>query len=328
MGYNDITQEVEEVVIKALAKNPQERFHTAREFRRALEAAANNLSTPELVDKPVPDKSTQALNHQIKDAMPVPEPLQTGSLPASPGGGKRWWLGAIVAAGGVLTLAALVWLVHPWGLSTRGAPTTSTPAKSSQAKPPPQVAEKVAEPTSSPLRPSQPEEAKAAAVKETKELPPVANSAYPSPAPKEKVMPLPVKMAAAPLTPPPKELVVPLKKEKIPAEYLRPIKAKLSENGFPGIHTWLDEQGRLVIAGQVKSNAQKDEIISMVKSSGFPGGMDFDQLTVVKRVVEKPARKRVVRESRESREVQESPAPPTPAPPVVTPMRPLGPKLD
>jgi hypothetical protein len=84
----------------------------------------------------------------------------------------------------------------------------------------------------------------------------------------------------------------------------------------------LDENGRLIIAGQVKSSAQRDEVISAVSSSGFPGGVNFDQLTVARRVVEKPVKKTVVRETRAPRETL------APPPPVVTPMKPLGPKLD
>jgi serine/threonine protein kinase len=51
LSHDDITQEVEEVVFKALAKSPQERFHTAQEFRLALEAATSKLCRPELTSK-------------------------------------------------------------------------------------------------------------------------------------------------------------------------------------------------------------------------------------------------------------------------------------
>jgi serine/threonine protein kinase len=322
-GYDDITRDVEEVVFRALAKNPQERFHTAREFRLALEAAADRVSRPDLGDKPAPDKATQAINPSIKEAALAPEPPQSGPLPSTPRGRHWRWVGTLAAGGGVLMLAALMWLFRPVSLSTWFTPTTATPSKTSQAKPSSAAAEKVVQATSPPLRPSQPEETRAAEAREKKELTQEPSPTSPNLAQKEKVITPPVTMAAAPLTLPPREPVIPMKKEKTPADYLSPIKAKLNKQGFSDINTWLDEKGRLVIAGQAKTSAQKEEIISLVKSSGFPGGVDFDQLTVVKRVAEKPVRKKVVRESIE---VRESPAP-APAPPVA-PMKPLGPKLD
>jgi hypothetical protein len=200
------------------------------------------------------------------------------------------------------------------------SPTTAAVSKSSPAKPAPPAAEKETKATPAPPPPSQPEETKTAEIKEKKEIPEKPSPDSLNAAKSEKVVPAPVTMAAAP---PPKEPVITLKKEKTPAEYLGPIKAKLNEQGFSGINTWLDEKGRLVISGQVKNSAQKDEITSLVKSVGFPGKVDFEQLTVIKRVVERPVKKRVVRETRE---IRETPAPSPP--PVVTPMKPLGPKLD
>jgi len=204
-----------------------------------------------------------------------------------------------------LLMAALVWLVRPFGMSGWFTPGSPAPSTSSQVHQPPPVAEKMAHGTSSPPPPGQPEGTKATEVVQ-----------------EEKVMPPAVTLAAAPLVPPSPAPAISAKMAKPPMDYLGPMKAKLKEQGFSGIQTSLDEKGQLIISGQVKSGAQRDEVMSLAKSIDFPGAVNFDQLTVVKRVVEKPVRRTVARENREPREI------PAPPPPMVSPMKPLGPKLD
>jgi serine/threonine protein kinase len=322
LGYEDITRELEAVVFKALAKPPQERFQTARDFRLALEAATAGLPNPSLRTGPAHDQATQALNLLGREANSAPEPLHTGSLP--PPSKARYWQGVklLTAAGTVLLLATLGWLMDPFGMSKRFLPTSPTPGKSSQAHQSPPVADKKMKVVASPTPPGQPEGTKIMAVKEGKEVGAGLDPASSDPVKGAQVRPPTMNLAATPLTPPPIMPDSSKKREKSPMDYLGPMKTKLKEQGFSGIQTSLDEKGWLIISGQVKRDAQRDEVMSIVKSANFPGPVNFDQLTVAKRVVEKPVRKTMVRESREPREI------PAPPPPVMAPMKPLGPKLD
>ncbi|MCL6638545.1 MAG: PASTA domain-containing protein [candidate division WOR-3 bacterium] len=72
----EITPELEKVILKALAKKPEERFQTAKDFRAALLA----VIPKELEKKPAPITSEQPRPEPIKMTQP---PRQTESTPAA-----------------------------------------------------------------------------------------------------------------------------------------------------------------------------------------------------------------------------------------------------
>ena len=73
-GYQDITPELEEVILKALAKEPEERFASAGEFLQALEAAVERDHLVTVVKGLRLDKSTQLIKVPRKRASPPAEP--------------------------------------------------------------------------------------------------------------------------------------------------------------------------------------------------------------------------------------------------------------
>lgn len=81
-GYQDITPELEEVILKALAKEPEARFSSAREFLQALEAAVGRDHLVTLVKGMHLDKSTQILEANREPMPPPPEMEEAG--PAAP----------------------------------------------------------------------------------------------------------------------------------------------------------------------------------------------------------------------------------------------------
>jgi len=81
-GYQDITPELEEVILKALAKEPEARFSSAREFLQALEAAVGRDHLVTRVKGGHLDKSTQILETDREHVPPPSEPEE--AEPAAP----------------------------------------------------------------------------------------------------------------------------------------------------------------------------------------------------------------------------------------------------
>lgn len=75
-GHQDITPELEEVIFKALAKEPDARFSSAREFLQAMEAAAGLDHLATVVKGLRLDKSTQAVKAPGKRVRPAPPPAE------------------------------------------------------------------------------------------------------------------------------------------------------------------------------------------------------------------------------------------------------------
>jgi eukaryotic-like serine/threonine-protein kinase len=75
-GYPDITLELEEVILTALAKAPEERFASAREFRQALDGAVESDRLGTVVKGARADKSTQVVKAPRKRVKPKPPPAQ------------------------------------------------------------------------------------------------------------------------------------------------------------------------------------------------------------------------------------------------------------
>jgi eukaryotic-like serine/threonine-protein kinase len=75
-GYPDITLELEEVILKALAKAPGERFASANEFRQALEGAVASDRLGTVVKGLRADKSTQVVKAPRQRVKPAPPPVE------------------------------------------------------------------------------------------------------------------------------------------------------------------------------------------------------------------------------------------------------------
>jgi serine/threonine protein kinase len=73
-GFPDITPELEEVILQALAKAPEERFASTGEFRQALEASVTREQLITVVKDLRLDKATQVLKVPRKPVTPPPEP--------------------------------------------------------------------------------------------------------------------------------------------------------------------------------------------------------------------------------------------------------------
>ncbi|HDQ72935.1 MAG TPA: hypothetical protein ENN19_12690 [Chloroflexi bacterium] len=119
----DIPEMVERVILKSLAKSPDERFQTAPQMVQALECAVKGEDLPMDVDLPAApavtrkfetlESSDEQMGTELLSAQPEPVPhAPTESLPASPvapqtAAGKRSlpWL---YIAGGLLGLLGLV----------------------------------------------------------------------------------------------------------------------------------------------------------------------------------------------------------------------------
>ena len=73
-GFPDITSELEEVILKALAKAPEDRFDNAGEFRQALEEAVSRDPLATIVKGLRLDQATQILRVPREPAPPPEEP--------------------------------------------------------------------------------------------------------------------------------------------------------------------------------------------------------------------------------------------------------------
>jgi serine/threonine-protein kinase len=155
-----VTPELDAVVMKALAKSPDERFPSARDMALALEAAVPVASTTKVaawVEELAGDSLARRARLLAGAEGPATELLAAGDIPSATGvslasgksrpdvavdgtgrptGGKRPWLGyaAVLLAGAGITLVATRG-VQP-RLAAAEAP-VSPPAESAKPSPPP-----------------------------------------------------------------------------------------------------------------------------------------------------------------------------------------------
>ncbi|CAB4630860.1 unannotated protein [freshwater metagenome] len=132
--YNkDLTPELDQVVLNALAKDREERFQTAEEFREHLMAAANGIAmtkaAPKTKDVPVTPQPTMVMDAAVTEVIGEVQPeeffrelgvdfgsntetraikLQTASTSDRPSPGLLWGVGS---GAGVVLIGLIIWLL-------------------------------------------------------------------------------------------------------------------------------------------------------------------------------------------------------------------------
>ena len=342
-GYQDITPELEEVILKALAKEPEARFSSAREFLQALEAAVGRDHLVTRVKGTHLDKSTQILEANRE---PVPPPSELHREEEEPSALPSWeqqraepaampvaeqplispdmqtgWFSRprlIFLTLSLLPLIALLILFRAYFLT---GPSTSKTMVSPQAKatasekvvPPANHREEkapvsVVPPATQPVSPVSKEPVSAELGKKAQDQPDKEKSA-----------------TIAALPPPEKKVEIPEIKEPKSVDLQKTIKDSLAANGFPNMRVLVDEKKRVFISGQVKNMVQQNKVISIVNSMGLSMPADYSNLKVMKEVVAETVKKRRPEAPSTPHQILE--ASPKPAPPEV-PRKPLPPRLD
>jgi serine/threonine-protein kinase len=95
-----ISSDLEAVVLKAMAKNPANRYQSAEEFRRDLERARHGA--PVIATPVLPPDQTQVLTRESRDTMILPAPPMDEQERRS----RKWIAGAIIALLVLLGLGA------------------------------------------------------------------------------------------------------------------------------------------------------------------------------------------------------------------------------
>ncbi|HET6207382.1 MAG TPA: protein kinase [Terracidiphilus sp.] len=133
-----ISPELNNIVLRALAKLPEERFQTAEEFRSALKALREPLTAQIAQAAAPPQYQGQQYADAAQPSYASPQPPAFQPVPTPPGpppssrtGHRGLWIG-LGAATAILALVAVAWVL-PRVLSTHASPNpaaadTSTPA--------------------------------------------------------------------------------------------------------------------------------------------------------------------------------------------------------
>ncbi len=156
----DVPQAVEEVLLKALAKHPQDRYQSAKEFMKAFSAAVSGMPIPVSQTSPatlleqVPTlKQTayvSAAPSRPVDSPTAPPPLKAPTVPGVPSAqapapaAKKGGIGGILIGGslGVILgvgFGVLLLIACCIGLYALGASVTPTPSPAPTATPEPTV---------------------------------------------------------------------------------------------------------------------------------------------------------------------------------------------
>jgi hypothetical protein len=116
----DLPEVVERVILKALAKNPQDRFQSMAELVMAFERAVQGLTSDEDLTIASPHPPTNNVPTVSSVAAPTAVPVRRRQIP--------WWLPVSILAL-VLGAAAIAWFGWTWGRRQVG-PTPTTPPDS------------------------------------------------------------------------------------------------------------------------------------------------------------------------------------------------------
>jgi serine/threonine protein kinase len=316
LGYTDVSPALEEVLFKAFAKKPEERFASCGEFLQALEDSLRPEVPAAALGKPESPGATEVLEAQAK-ARPKsrrPPGIKAGAAPQAKKGWPGNWPRLLLIMMGPLTLAVLLIIYFGPRLSGGLSPHKSTPPKITQKSAPLQERPKPMQ-VAAPAQYKPGPNPKVINPKEKPGAPVAALQAPPAPAHPDKTsQKAPGVMASLP-TPPQRPAISPAK-EPTPEDVVRVIEKKLQEHGFSHLKVGVDQHDKIIISGRVKSADQKKEIIKLAQAASPSAPMDFGKLTVYEKVSARPARK---------------PRPPARQPvPVVPelPRKPLPPKLD
>ena len=106
----DVTPQLDAVVMRALSKNPDNRYHDAEEMRADLERARQGMpmaAPPLLLDAPPTTRVTQSAQTQPTPVLPPGEALE-GTLPEP--GKTPGWLVALIVFLVLAVLSVLLWL--------------------------------------------------------------------------------------------------------------------------------------------------------------------------------------------------------------------------
>jgi len=349
LGFTDISPALEDVIFKAMAKDPNQRFADIREFLHAVEAS---VSGEYLISAPKPtllDKTTQVfpVKRQAGEAPPSGKSPTPVPEPRSPMARLLPFLIALAVVGMVALVAIPLYFLGYGNGSSLSQPGTAVTA-------PHGVAPSAKAPAPSPDLPSRPAasvwvqpKAPSPDAPQTpigsRSSPPVAvkpasPSLEPGPTPAlnianrlggpESPASVPGKIPQEASTPKPSAVAtIPpeaRKPDKPPSaqdtelNLLKLLKTKLSKGGFPQVEVSFNEKSQLNVAGSVKDNGQREKVLQIVQSLGISDPITY-HITVVKEKKPKKTRKR-----RSSNREEEAPS----APPPVEPVRPLLPKFD
>lgn len=340
LGFTDIHPALEQVIMKAMAKDPGARFANATEFLQAIEAVLLGESPRGWAGQTAIDKSTLTSQYPLPPAelQPVKKPLSQ----------KPGWLTQKYRLLYIPVLLAVLVAVPLIYLGLRGISTP--PASTVSHSPPkePQTQQAPAAMTASPLQERRGEEKKGTPVAAgppqgtttaSAKAEPSLSSLADQPSPQQNTAPRPslgreekppavtplpgptisqkpsasagpVETAALPQVKTPK---TPDSKAPNDMGVLQAIKNKLTQSGFPQIEVFLDSKGRINITGRLKKATEKKQIVNIVDAVGHRGAITYD-LTLIK---EKPPRKAKKRTGQEA-----------PEPVIEAPARPLPPKFD
>ncbi len=132
----NIPESVEKVVFRALAKSPEERYQSARDFAQALRRALEEATDSATLSLPTPQTTrTASAGVRVSTRAATPTQLPTPTAPASSGvrtytlrlTKKRVFLAALLLLGGLLVLGALS--------KRRESPLATTPNTATASQP-------------------------------------------------------------------------------------------------------------------------------------------------------------------------------------------------